>query len=358
MSILTTIGWFIAVLGVLVFVHEFGHFIVAKLWGIAVEEFGIGYPPRLAKLAEIDGTKYTINALPLGGFVRLAGEEDPRLPGSFASQRRLARATTLVAGPAMNVVLAIVLYIVISMIGAPTPMPGSPGVGVYDVQAGSPAEAAGLRPGDTILKIGGVTLGPDAVDQLQAYVATRGGQPIQLIVLRGEQVLDPLTIVPRVNPGENQGALGIRIGPALVTKTYPLGDAIVYGFQETGRLGMLMLITLGEIIRGAEPLEVAGPLGIAQATGEVARSGVVWLMDFTAMLSLNLALINLLPFPALDGGRLIFVFLEALRGGRRIDPRKERLVHVIGMAVLLSLLVFISYFDLMRIVSGQPILGQ
>ncbi|MFQ5859027.1 MAG: RIP metalloprotease RseP [Anaerolineae bacterium] len=355
---MTTIGWFIIVLGALVFVHELGHFIVAKYWRITVEEFGIGFPPRLAKIAEIGGTKYTINALPLGGFVRMAGEEDPEIPGSFASKRRLARATTLVAGPAMNVVLAIVLYIAISMIGAPTPMPDRPGVGVYDVQAGSPAEAAGLRPGDTILRIDDLTLGPNAADQLQAYVASHAGQPTIIIVERGEKMLDPFTIVPRVNPSENRGALGIRVGPALVKKTYPLRDAIVYGFQETGRLGVLMLSTLGDIIRGAEPLEIAGPLGIAQATGEVARSGLVWLMDFTALLSLNLALINLLPFPALDGGRLMFVILEALRGGRRIDPRKERFVHVIGMALLLSLLVFISYFDLMRIVSGQPILGQ
>lgn len=355
---LTTVFWFVVVLGVLVFAHEFGHFVVAKYWNITVEEFGIGYPPRLAKIAEKDGTEYTLNALPLGGFVKLAGEEDPSVPGSFAGQSRMARATTLIAGPVMNVVLAIVLYSAISMIGAPTPVPDKAGVGIYGVQSGSPAEAAGLEPGDTILKIDDVTLGPGAIEQLQAYVASHAGQPIQLLVERDGSVPAPITVVPRVNPGEDQGAIGIRIGAAFVETTYSPGKAILHGFRETGQLAMLMFTALGEIIRGSEPLEVAGPLGIAQATGEVARSGLVRLMDFTALLSLNLAIINLFPFPALDGGRLIFVILEALRGGRRVDPRTERLVHIIGIAVLLSFMVFISYFDLMRIFSGQPILGQ
>lgn len=355
---MTTIGWFIVVLGVLVFVHEFGHFIMAKYWKITVEEFGIGFPPRLATVAEIDGTKYTINALPLGGFVRLVGEEDPRITGSFASKGRLARATTLVAGPVMNVVLAVVLYTAIAVIGAPTPVPDKPGVGIYTVLPGSPAEAAGLRAGDTVLRLDNITLGPGGVEVLQKYIASHAGQAIQVVVERGGRVLDPITAIPDVSPGEEVGTLGIQVGPALVKQTYSPGRAIVHGFYETGRLIVLMGITIGEIIRGTEPLELAGPVGIAQATGEIARWGLVWLMGFTALLSLNLALINLMPFPALDGGRLIFILVEALRGGRRIDPRKERLVHIIGMAVLLSLLAFISYFDLMRIFSGQPIFGQ
>lgn len=355
---LTTIGWFIVVLGVLVFVHEFGHFIVAKYWNITVEEFGIGYPPRLAKIAEIGGTKYTINALPLGGFVRLAGEEDPDIPGSFASKSRLARATTLVAGPAMNVVLAIGLYSAISLIGAPSPAADKAGVGIYEVQAGSPAAAAGLRPGDTVLKVDDITLDPADVKRLQAYVASHADQAIQFLVERNGQVLDPITIEPRVSAGDTGGTIGVRIGMAFERKTYAPGQAVVRGFQETGNLIVLMFDAIGEIIQGTEPLAVAGPVGIAQATGEIARSGLVWLMDFTALLSLNLALINLLPFPALDGGRLIFVIIEALRGGRRIDPRKERLVHFVGMVLLLGLMAFISYFDLVRVLSGQPILGQ
>lgn len=355
---LTTIGWFIVVLGVLVFVHEFGHFIVAKYWGITVEEFGFGYPPRLVKIAEINGTEYTINLLPLGGFVRLVGEEDPSLPGSFASKSRLARATTLAAGPAMNVVLAVALYAVISMVGAPTPMPDKAGVGVYEVQADSPADAAGLRAGDTILQVDDLVLGQDAIEELQAYIASHAGQVVQIVIERNGKALSPVSIEPRENPSGDEGAIGIRIGPALAKQSFPLPTAIVRGFQETGRIIVMMFTVLGDILRGTEELAVAGPVGIAQATGEIARSGPVWLMDFTALLSLNLALINMLPFPALDGGRLIFVILEALRGGRRIDPRKERLVHLIGMAVLLSLLAFISYFDLMRVFSGQPILGQ
>ena len=355
---LTTVLWFIVVLGVLVFVHELGHFILAKRWGITVEEFGIGYPPRLFKIAEIDGTEYTINLLPLGGFVRLAGEEDPTVPGSFASKSRLARATTLIAGPAMNVFLAIGLYAAVFTIGAPVPVPDKPGVGIYEVETGSPADRAGLRTGDTILKVDDLTLGPGAVEELKAYVDANAGTPIRLIVERDGKVLEPITLVPRVNPGENRGAMGVRIGAALVHKSYPVWESILLGAQKTVRLVVLIMAVLGDILRGSAALEIAGPLGIAQATGEVARSGIIWLMDFTALLSVNLALINMLPFPALDGGRLIFVILEALRGGRRVDPRKERLVHIIGMAVLLSLMLFVSYFDLLRILSGRSILGQ
>lgn len=355
---LSTIGWFIVILGALVFVHEFGHFIVAKYWGITVEEFGFGYPPRLAKIAEIGGTEYTINALPLGGFVRLAGEEDPNVPGSFAGKSRLARATTLVAGPVMNVFLAIGLYASMFVVGAPTPMLEKPGVGVYEVQAGSPAEAAGLRSGDTIRRIDDVKLEPAAIEELQAYVSSRPGEAIQLVVERDGEVLAPMTIVPRADSADGEGTIGISIGPALAKEAYGPAEAVVRGFQESGRIIGLMFTTIGEIIRGSEELAVAGPVGIAQATGEVARSGLIWLLDFTALLSLNLALINLFPFPALDGGRLIFVILEALRGGRRVDPRTERLVHLIGMVVLLGLVAFISYFDLVRIFSGQTILGQ
>ncbi len=357
---LHTIFWFAVVLGLLVFVHELGHFILAKLWGITVEEFGFGYPPRLFKIAEINGTEYTINLLPLGGFVRLAGEEDPSVPGSFASKSRLARATTLVAGSAMNALLGIAIYTMIFTIGAPVPAPDRPGVGIYEVEPGSPADQAGLRVGDTILQVDDLKLGPGAVNQLKAYVDAHAGQPVRLIVERNGKVLDPIVLVPRVHVRENQGAMGVRIGEALARKSYPLGTSLWLAVREAIRVVILTFGVLGDVLRGLVPLgsAVAGPVGIAQATGEVARFGPIWLMNFTALLSVNLALINLMPFPALDGGRLVFVILEALRGGRRIDPRKERLVHIIGMAVLLSLMLFVSYFDLVRIFSGGSFLGQ
>lgn len=357
---LETIFWFVLVLGLLVFVHELGHFILAKLWGITVEEFGIGYPPRLFKIAEIHGTEYTINLLPLGGFVRLAGEEDPSVPGSFASKSRLARATTLVAGSAMNLLLGIAIYTAIFTIGAPVPTPDKPGVGIYEVEPGSPADKAGLRVGDTILQIDDLKLGPGAVKDLKAYVDAHAGQPVRLIVERDGKVLEPIVLVPRVRVREDQGAMGVRIGEALARKSYPLFTSLGLAMREAVRVVILTFEVIGDVLRGLIPLgsAVAGPVGIAQATGEVARFGPIWLMNFTALLSVNLALINLLPFPALDGGRLIFVILEALRGGRRIDPRKERLVHVIGMAVLLSLMLFVSYLDLVRIFNGGSFLGQ
>lgn len=350
---MTGILSFVLVLGVLVLVHELGHFVVAKLWHIRVEEFGFGYPPRVIRLAKIGDTEYTINLLPLGGFVRMAGEDDPTQPDSFASKRKLARASTLLAGSLMNAVLAAGLYATTFVMGVPTPVDG-PGAGIYYVEPGSPAAEAGLQVGDTILRIDDSVIAGS--NDVKAYVDAHAGTQVALTVRREGAVLaEPLLIVPRANPPEGQGAMGVRIGEALDKVRYPAWEAIPMGARQVVRVTFLILDRVSDMLSGLVKPEVAGPIGIAQLTAEVSRSGLTDTLGWTALLSTHLFLINLLPFPALDGGRLLFVLIEALRRGRRVDPRKEGMVHFVGMMVLLSLMLLVSYFDLLRIIGGQSL---
>lgn len=356
---LTTIVAFIIVLGVLVFVHELGHFATAKWAGIKVEEFGFGYPPRLFTFMKRGDTIYTVNLLPLGGFVKMLGEEDPTHPESFARKSAWKRAIVLVAGSAMNVLLAVVLFTAISMIGAPTGDPTGR-IQINEVAAGSPAALAGLQPGDYILYVGNQRV--RTIGVLQGIVARFYDREVTVTIERDGQEQD-VRLVPRSNPPENEGAMGISIFEEReMVRQGPIA-ALGTGIRETGTAFVAILGGFGELLgrigagASSEGPPVAGPLGIAQLTGEVAERGtLVDMLGFMAILSINLAIINLLPIPALDGGRLLFVAVEALRGGRRIDPAKEGLIHLVGMMLLLSLIAFISYFDVVRIISGQPLL--
>jgi regulator of sigma E protease len=348
-----TIFWFVVVLGPLVFIHELGHFIVAKLSHIRVEEFGIGYPPRLARLAKIGATEYTFNLLPLGGFVRLAGEEDPTAPDSFASKSWFARAGTLIAGPAMNLILAAFLMaFLFSWSGVPIPISGQ-GVIVNTVVPGTPAAQAGLKPGDVILRIDNHQI--ENTNDLQTYVRAQAGQEVALVVRRDDHVLPtPIKLIPRTDPPTNEGPLGIGIEMPADVVRYPWYESVPLGFQYAFQIMGLMIDQLSKMLRGLIAPELAGPVGIASLTEQAAQTGLENVIYLAALLSVNLALINLLPFPALDGGRLLFIAIELLRGGRRVDPAKERFVHLIGMAVLLSLMLVISFFDVQRLLSGHP----
>lgn len=354
---LTTIVSFIVVLGLLVFVHELGHFVVAKWGKIKVEEFGFGYPPRLFTFMRRGGTDYTINLLPVGGFVRMLGEEDPTHPGSFASKSRLVRAAVLLAGSGMNILLAVVLFSAIGMIGVPAGDPTGY-VEVAGVSPGSPAAEAGLRTGDLIVYVGNQRV--TNIGQLQGIVTNFLDRQVTVTVQRNGTEID-YKITPRGTPPEGQGPMGVEITDQLETVRYNPIQAVSLGVQQTVRLFFTIIASFAELFgqlfeRGSAP-QVAGPIGIAQVTGEVARTGEISnLLAFAALLSINLAILNLLPFPALDGGRLLFVVLEGLRGGRRIDPQKEGLIHLVGMVILLTLMVFISYFDLLRVFSGESLL--
>lgn len=354
---LTTILAFVFVLGLLVFVHELGHFVVAKWAGIKVEEFGFGYPPRLFTFMRRGGTDYTINLLPLGGFVRMLGEEDPTAPGSFASKPLLARAAVLVAGAAMNLLLAVVLFAIIGLVGVPGGDPTGY-IEVTNVSPGSPAEEAGIKSGDLIVYIANQRV--RSIEQLQGSISHYLDRPVTITILRDGQEID-VRLTPRGAPPENQGPIGVEIMNQLEMVRYGPIEAIGFGISQTFAVFIRILAGLSELLRqlfsGAGAPPVAGPIGIAQVAGQVAETGqFINLLSFAAFLSINLAILNLLPFPALDGGRLMFVIIEGLRGGRRVDPQKEGLIHLVGMMILLTLMVFISYFDLLRVFNGESLL--
>ncbi|MFO7918267.1 MAG: M50 family metallopeptidase [Anaerolineae bacterium] len=337
---------FVIVFSLLIFVHEFGHFITAKLAGVRVEEFGFGYPPRLLNLGTWRGTRITLNALPVGGFVRM-NEDDPTAEGSLARKSRTVRATVLASGSLMNLLLAIVLYSSSFILGALTPVE-APGAGIYYVAPQSPAEAADLRPGDTIVEINGEAIRD--VDDAVEIISENAGQSITLVVQREGEVLSPVTVTPRQDPPPNEGALGVALDLPLVRERYPVWEAVPKGFVAVYNTIRAVFYTIRAAIRQTLPVpfQVTGPIGIYRQTAEVTQTGLERLIEFTGFLSLNLFLVNLLPLPALDGGRLLFVVLEWLRGGKRIPPEKEALVHAVGMAVLLAFMLVITYFDYQR----------
>jgi len=349
-----TIIAFVLVLSLLVLVHELGHFAVAKLTGIKVEEFGFGYPPRLFTIARRGDTEYTINAIPFGGFVRMLGEEDPSHPDSFAAKSKLVRASSLLAGPLMNVVLAFFLFVGVGLVGFDIPT-GS--VAIVGVAPGSPAAEVDLQEDDTILSIDDLTV--RNTYELIRYTKERLGEEVTLSIKRGERTL-PVHLTPRQEPPVDEGPIGVIIQTVDVVGTdklrYSLWEAIPMAGRMIGDVIMAIFSGVASMIQGVIAPDIRGPVGIAAVTGEIAKSGLVALMQFTAFLSIQLAILNLLPFPALDGGRLAFIALEALRGGKRVAPEKEGLIHLVGLVILIGLMLIVSYQDVVRLLSGQPIL--
>ena len=342
---------FVIVFGLVVLVHEVGHFLSARRAGITILEFGFGYPPRVKTLAVRDGVEYTLNAIPLGGFVRMLGEEDPTAAGSFASKSAWVRIRTLVAGPVMNLLLAVVLFAAAAMIGEQIAV-GQ--VLVTSVVASSPAGTAGIQVGDLITAIDGqeVRSPSDLVERTQAVL----GREVSVSLLRGSELLT-VRLTPRVQPPPGEGAMGIGIGLqegwTVETVRHPIWEAAWLGVQEAWVALTLTVTGFIQLFRGTiSPKEITGPVGIFQISGIVARTGVANLMRLTAFISINLFLLNLLPLPALDGGRIAFVLLEKLRGGTRVAPQQESLVHLIGLLALVGLMLLVSYFDIVRLLSG------
>ena len=431
-----TVLIFIAIILVLVVAHELGHFTVAKLSGISVLEFGVGLPPRLFAF-EFGGTVYSVNLLPIGGFVRMLGEEDPTHPTSFASKGALTRLAVLAAGPAVNAVLPILLLTF--ALTVPHSVPATDIV-VLDVIDGSPAAEAGVQPGDFIREADGRALDNSA--DLVGAVHRRLGADISWVVERAGALVELRLAEVRIDPPEGQGATGILLRDARLTvesiesgssaesagllagdlflsvagasvlsedalaaraadaleaapsepveilvmrageivelsvgppvselsgytvSVYPLASrsrsvwrAAGGSFVQMADILVSFRNEISRLIAGSSDMGFVGPVGIAQITGEVADAGLSPLITLAALLSINLAIVNILPFPALDGGRIMFVLLELARGGRRISPGKERTAHLVGFGLLMTFILMISINDIQRLVSGAGPFG-
>jgi regulator of sigma E protease len=431
-DILVTGVVFIGVLLFLVVFHELGHFTVAKLSGIKVLEFGVGIPPKAFGFWRGE-TEYTVNWLPLGGFVKMLGEEDPVDARSFAAQSAWKRLAVLVAGPGMNAILPIVLLTIALMIPRQVTMTDVVVVGVVPE---TPAASAGIQVGDIIQ----VAQGNEIVNSttLQGAIQTRLGADMDWIIQRGETRLEVTIPEVRIDPPPGQGATGITLTNARVTvasvapgstadtlglragdlflrirnsmiiddgdaatviassiatdptesvrvevlrngsylalafdpalgvlaghtvDVYPeerradsFFEAVPGAFDQLGDILVTFRNEIGRMIsNGVDKNDFSGPLGIARITGEVAEAGLGPLVTWTALLSINLAIVNILPIPALDGGRIMFVLLELARGGRRIEPRKESFAHMMGFVFLIGMILLITANDIQRLISG------
>ncbi|PID85951.1 MAG: hypothetical protein CSB13_05455 [Chloroflexi bacterium] len=351
MSILWAFAGFFLVLTPVILIHELGHFTAARLSNINVEEFGFGFPPRAAVLGKTKGgTLISLNWLPLGGFVRPAGEDDPTVEGGLAAASKRARFFTLSAGAGANFIAALVAWCFAFSIGAPA-------VAISHVVPGSPAEAAGILADDIILEVDGVMAENNSVISEPMYA--KGGQEVEMLVKRGDETISVI-VIPRSEGEYNaeiEGPIGVGLTMATTGERMQrnLFDAVVTSGETFIEQITLFFKVPAMLIRGELSPREARPVsvvGISQIAGEVTEvsvtsSNIFPILHFFAFINVALGLTNLLPIPALDGGRIVFVLVEAVRG-RRIEPEREGMVHVIGMLLLLGLMLFMIVQDIIN----------
>lgn len=365
---ISTIIIFLLVLGVIVFIHELGHFLTAKYFGVKVEEFGLGFPPKIwgKKKGE---TEYTLNWIPLGGFVKIAGEDgenrdDPR---NFGAKPIWQRAIILSAGVIMNFVLAIVLFSAIFMSGFPTDVTGvdtsqlpagtKSYVQITGISAGSPAEGAGILAGDKILKAGDNEV--RKVTDLQNYTAENQGKDISLTIDRQGKTIQA-AVFARANDN-GQGAIGVSLAEVAVIAYSPL-EAIKAGFIHTGDLTFYILQYLGQTVQelfttGGTTADVSGPIGMVSMTQQAAQMGFSVLLNFMALISVNLGIVNILPLPALDGGRIAFLLIEKIKRSP-VSPEWEAKIHNLGFMFLMLLMVVVTVKDVLKLGVWGKIMGM
>jgi len=364
----------ILVLSFLVLIHEWGHYIAAKRTGVHVEEFGFGYPPRLFTLFKRKGTEFTLNALPFGGFVRLAGDEAETFEkGSetaevqseqtshdtlFANKPRWQRLIVIYAGALMNVFFGVVAFAVIyTNIGIPEQLPHPK---ITEVIENSPAKEVGFEVGDEVLQINKKPI--DSSTELIASLQENQGQRVEVLVKRGEQ---SLTLSPYVRKKEeipeNEGAVGIALSD-MTLKQYPMIErpfrGAVQGMKDSLTFAVLIVQTLGSMVQqlltqGKVPTDISGPIGIVHVASktDLINQGWIAILNFAALISINLGVMNVLPIPALDGGRAMFIVLESVIGKKR-RILYERYANSIGMALLLLIFLLISIKDVTTIFRG------
>ncbi len=379
--IFTTIIVFIAVLALLVLVHELGHFLTARKLGVKSEEFGFGFPPRIfgvyrnkaEKWKFVKGNKsieelakdeetapadtiYSLNWILAGGFVKIKGEngDGARDPDSFIVQKAWKKILILSAGVSMNIILAWFLLSAVFMFGMSQDLSmagknariSNPEIMFMSILPDSPAQVSGLKAGDTLVSLNGesIKLYSDFVSRIESYQ----GQELELVVSRGgEEIV--LSINPEFNEELDQVAIGVAVYNSAIV-SYPFFESIWQGAKNTAIYLKLIVVAfydlIADLVSGKSvDGQVGGPIAIAQYTGEIARLGFSYLLQFIAILSLNLAIINILPIPALDGGRILFIIIEKLKG-KPIKAELEGIFHTLGFALLMLLIIFVTYKDI------------
>ncbi|MBU1131860.1 site-2 protease family protein [Patescibacteria group bacterium] len=372
---LFTLIIFVVILSLLVFVHELGHFYTARKFGVTADEFGFGFPPRICGWKKINGkrkffwgngdpekiksedTIYSINWIPLGGFVRIKGEDglNKEDPDSFANKKIWKRAIILSAGVAMNIVLCAFCLSIAFMIGAPQVVDEQSAgavseqkIQIISIIPDSAAEKIDLQIGDSIIDMNGTAM--TDLTQVQNYISERNNQTIKIKIDRIGEIKE-MEFTPAVIAETGKPSLGVGLAKTGIV-SYPWYKAIWLGLVGTYSMFIQIIIAFATIIKNAligAPIgmDVAGPVGIAAMTGRVARLGFVYILQFTALLSMNLAIINFLPFPALDGGRVFLLLVEKIRG-RAINQRIEQIIHTIGFGILLLLIVVVTGRDVLK----------
>lgn len=363
---------FLVTFTLIIAVHEFGHYLTARLLGMRVLEFAFGFPPRLFAWRHA-GIDYSLNAIPFGGFVRILGQDDFAIrqegegePGSFTSKPWWSQAVVLVAGVTMNIVLALVVLTAAFSMGTTAP---TGEVRIVEVKAGSPAQAAGVIPGDVIRTIDRQTFRSSreivryTYDRAHVSPTTReprqpirAPEPMVLALDRNQRPLEPITITPRQEIPEGEGPLGIVLEDVTAPVAVPLPQAFGQAWALTGEVIQQIAALPGQLMAGTgadpgAPPQIGGPIEIFRVTGQVSQYGLPALLQLVGVLSVNLAVLNIIPFPALDGGRLLFVLIGGIFR-KRLSPQVEAAIHAAGFILLLGLLVLVSIADIRRVIGG------
>ncbi|MGD9763369.1 MAG: RIP metalloprotease RseP [Candidatus Binatia bacterium] len=347
----------LVVLGILIVVHEFGHFIVAKLCGVGVLRFSIGFGPRLFSRT-VGGTEYTVSAIPFGGYVKMVGEEvdapepvDPRI--SFSHQPLWRRAAIVLAGPAFNLIFAFLAFALVAAVYGQRMPVDRPEIG--GAVAGMPAERAGLRAGDVVVAVDGRPVAN--WEELSNAIRNSGGKTVTLTVQRDGAPVQ-IAVTPEAKPEKNifgevvgeayvigieRGFTQVSVGPA---------QAVAAGAEQTVWWIKTLLLSIVKMLQGKiSANDIGGPILIVQAAGQQAQVGLESLLLFTAVISINLGVLNLLPIPILDGGHLVFILIEAVMR-RPLNTRHREIAQQVGLVILIGLMTFAFYNDILRIVRG------
>jgi regulator of sigma E protease len=354
---MTSILSFIVVLGILIFVHELGHFLFAKLFRVGVETFSLGFGPRIVG-RRVGETEYRISAFPLGGYVKMVGESgdeelSPEDAGrSFMSKSPLQRVVIVAAGPVFNLLFAYLVFVVVCMIGVPSATSK-----IGDVMKDKPAARAGIKSGDRITAVNGTPV--SSWNDMAARISGSGGKPLNLVVERNGKPF-AVRVAPEMRTAKDllgdtftSPVIGVMVSDEYVTERFGPLESVIKGGEQTWTVTKMTVVAVGKMISGSISADnIGGPIMIAKMAGEQAKTGIVSFLAFMALLSINLGLLNLLPIPILDGGHLVFYFWEMVFR-KPVHLKIREVAQQVGLVLLIGLMALAFYNDIVRYMLGQ-----